>query len=210
MWACVLALSFSSIKWFVCSPHFNLPAAACQICTALDHHRLAQCVVKCFDRRRFFPLLSVKCLIVYPENVNQKGQSSWCQVQREASNGGHQLWRFTVHLSPESQLISFTCPPHLGFILNWMPSPHLSSKPQLPQTESWMFTGRITPLSAARVFNARLSKLQIKDVQDEQMFANRESPKVLCRQHCDMSWIRMEIECLSLKAQSYLLLFGSV
>lgn len=59
-------------------------------------------------------------------------------------------------------------------------------QPQSPQTESWMFTGRITLILAAWVSNTQLNKLQIKDVQGKQMFVRKESPKVLCRQCRDI------------------------
>lgn len=75
-----------------------------------------------------------------------------------------------------------------------------------------MFTERMTLLLAARASDTRLSKSQIKDVQDKQMFVNGESPKVLCKQRCDICLFGLDLDhsAASIIHRRRFLLLGTV
>lgn len=98
--------------------------------------------------------------------------------------------------------------PRLWFIQNWASSPSFPRQPQLPQTESRVFTGSMALLLAASVsYTQQLSKLQIKDTRWEKTSCGQGKPQSAL-QTMFIPWIRLQLECVTQKAQRSLLVFS--
>lgn len=160
----------------ICRAVLSLPLSSVKsvFCSPLFHLNLAACQL-CTTIRHHGPTNAFQCYV-----LNSLTVSISCE---DAQYG----WVQRINCS-------------LSCIL---PIPDLSHTDCLHSLSPAVTVPAYTKLNVYRQDNsclgsmsAWLNKLKIKDVQDERMFVNEESPKVLCRQHCDICLFDLDLDQL--------------